>query len=304
MQKLTEWKAADGSTLKINSSSTTSSSTQQKFEDFTDFYKQLINKLKKEWSGVSVIRCAAHVLELKLIAGVFRRHILIQYNESQKTFTVTLKDPTTKEQIESGTCYRGALSVLIFLMQNGLIKDIKLEESTDFAAEFKVYENLFETANLKEFKTIATKQLSDILYMIYADYDDGDYDIFYIDNNLNTAKEHFYKKAFDFMYNGTDINQKLILVKIDVTKTQDKDFLSLLNNFSGELFPGELTEDENKLMSKYANDFEQSEFSTELARCNDVDAFSEALSEGIEDMTDEEWENYLNSYIKNTFSYL
>ena len=303
MRRLTEWKAADGSTLKLNSNSTTSSSTQQKFEDFTDLYIQLIEKIKKIW-GCSVIRCAAHVLELRLRAGVFNRDLLIQYDSKQKTFTVTITDSMTKEQIDSATCYKGFMSVLIFLLRNGIIRDTKLEESTDFAAEFKVYENLFETANLKEFKTITTKQLPDILYMIYADYDNGDYDIFYVDNNLNTAKEHFYKKAFDFMYNGTDVNQKLIFVKIDVTKTQDKDFLSLLDKFSSEIFPGELTEEENKLMSKYANGFEQSEFSTELARCNDVDAFSEALSEGIEDMTDEEWENYLNSYIKNTFSYI
>ena len=303
MRRLTEWKAADGSTLKLNSNSTTSSSTQQKFEDFTDLYIQLTEKIKKIWS-CSVIRCAAHVLELRLRAGVFNRDLLIQYDSKQKTFTVTITDSMTKEQIDSATCYKGFMSVLIFLLRNGIIRDTKLEESTDFAAEFKIYENLFETANLKEFKTITTKQLPDILYMIYADYDNGDYDIFYVDNNLNTAKEHFYKEAFDFMYNGTDINQKLILVKIDVTKTQDKDFLSLLDKFSSEIFPGELTEEENKLMSKYANDFKQSEFSTELARCNDVDAFSEALSEGIEDMTDEEWENYLNSYIKNTFSYI
>lgn len=303
MRRLTEWKAADGSTLKLNSNSTTSSSTQQKFEDFTDLYIQLTEKIKKIW-GCSVIRCAAHVLELRLRAGVFNRDLLIQYDSKQKTFTVTITDSMTKEQIDSATCYKGFISVLLFLFRNGIIRDTKLEESTDFAAEFKLYENLFETANLKEFKTITTKQLPDILYMIYADYDNGDYDIFYVDNNLNTAKEHFYKKAFDFMYNGTDVNQKLIFVKIDVTKTQDKDFLSLLYKFSSEIFPGELTEEENKLMSKYSNDFEQSEFSTELARCNDVDAFSEALSKGIEDMTDEEWENYLNSYIKNTFSYI
>lgn len=147
MRRLLEWKAMNNSTTKQPSNN--NSSLQQTSEDFTDFYKQLIDKIKKEWSGVSVIRCAAHVLELKLIAGVFRRHILIQYNEPQKTFTVTLKDPTTNEQIESGTCYRGILSVLIFLMQNGLIKDTKLEESTDFAAEFKLYENLFDPESIK-----------------------------------------------------------------------------------------------------------------------------------------------------------
>ena len=133
MRRLTEWKAADGSTLKLNSNSTTSSSTQQKFEDFTDLYIQLTEKIKKIWS-CSVIRCAAHVLELRLRAGVFNRDLLIQYDSKQKTFTVTITDSMTKEQIDSATCYKGFMSVLIFLLRNGIIRDTKLEESTDFAA--------------------------------------------------------------------------------------------------------------------------------------------------------------------------
>lgn len=142
MRRLLEWKAMNNSTTKQPSNN--NSSSQQTSEDFTDFYKQLIDKIKKEWSGVSVIRCAAHVLELKLIAGVFRRHILIQYNEPQKTFTVTLKDPSTNEQIESGTCYKGTLSVLIFLMQNGLVKDAKLNESISTIDEITEYNSLWD----------------------------------------------------------------------------------------------------------------------------------------------------------------
>lgn len=151
MLRLNEWKAQDGSTIKLSSSSPTGSGTQQKFEDFTDLYLQLIGKIKKLW-GCSVIRCESDILELKLAAGVFRRHLLIDYNSNQKTFTVTITDPTTRKQIESGTCYRGFISVLLLLMKNGIIKDTKLEESmnksnkeelTNFAAEFELYENLF-----------------------------------------------------------------------------------------------------------------------------------------------------------------
>ena len=120
MRRLLEWNL-------LNNKSSSTSGVSYKFKDFSDFFVQLTDKIKKIW-GCTIVECEPHNLELNLAAGVFRRRLIIKYDETEECFIVSLYDSATNKQIESLSCYGGFDVVLTVLVKHGIIKDKKLNE--------------------------------------------------------------------------------------------------------------------------------------------------------------------------------
>ncbi len=143
------------------------------------------------------------------------------------------------------------------------------------------------------------------LYFIYQDFDTGEYNIVFADKSLKNAKAAFKQEAYDFVIDGSNADQSMWLFKINVAAIQDQRFLDLLAEFSGDLYPTELTDEQNELMSEYAKkEFWSASWATCLAECHDVDAVEECYSEDLDPndlIASGEWKDWVKEYIDREY---
>ena len=297
MRRLYEWKLMNPPTGNNNSSNTTTSSntSTSKVPSYKEKFKELlaqIDKEKKYTYNVVTLTDNALVFELALDAAR-KITIAIVY----KPYT---NPPVWKVGINNLTPldYKDWNEVLDVFEIPGIIKDVSsLKESfsSSIAEEFKEYNSMWMTP----------QKVTNDLYIIYSDFDDGSYGIPYADSNLDIVKKVFKREATDFMFPIANADQTINLLYIKVNELSaddDKEFLSLLARFNKEEWDSvEFTTEENKLFGKYEELFwtARSKFSV-LKSFTDVEAYDEALDQGLDpvDMTEEEWREFVEEYVE------
>ena len=298
MRRLYEWKDAQGNKVYLNNNtsstaSNTNNTSTNKVPSYKEKFKELLAQIDKEKNytyNVVTLTDNALVFELTLDTGR-KITIAIVY----KPYT---NPPVWKVGVNNNIPldYKDWNEVLDVFEIPGIIKDVSsLKESVhSIVEEFKDYDSMWMTP----------QEVTNDLYIVYNDYDDGSYDILYASSNLKIVKEIFRKEAIDFMLPAANADQSINLLQIKLNKlssVDDKEFLSLLSHYDGEVWDArEFTMEENKLFSKYEKLFwgSDSNFSV-LKSFTDVDAYEEAVDQELDpnDMTEEEWREFVEEYV-------
>lgn len=175
---------------------------------------------------------------------------------------------------------------------------------SDLAAKQRAYEEEEKQKALKRAPK-TTVNRNRYVYMVLQDFDNGSFEIIFVDKNLTEAKRQFKKAIFDFIVEGIDADAKMFLFKINIAAIQDDRLLALFKDYLGDSYYIETPDEYQKLLYEYRDAIWKDGWAKCLVQCNDNEAVEECYDQGLDPndlAAKNEWEDFVRDYIDSAYS--